>query len=94
VSRSVQKDYETIRERQAREQEPGPVVCPICEVDHRTAMADLSHGIIRLLLHAQERMPWMGFPISGDNVARQRAGITGPSILFSTHWDENDPDDE
>lgn len=69
----------------------GGAVCEVCGVDHRTAMADLSHGIIRILEHAIERMPWMGFPISGDNIARQRAGINGPSLLFSTHWDENDP---
>lgn len=62
--------------------------CEVCGVDHSWGMADLSHGIIRLLLHAQERMDWMEFPISGDNIARQRKGINGPSLLYSAHWDE------
>jgi hypothetical protein len=46
-------------------------------------MADLSHGIIRLMLHAQERITWMEWPINGDMIARQRAGILNDSLLFS-----------
>lgn len=67
-----------------------PVICDVCNVDHNTAMADLSHGIIRLLNHALELMPWLEFPISGDNLTRQHTGINSPSLLFSVHWDEND----
>lgn len=62
--------------------------CGVCGVDHNWASADLSHGIIRLLLHTQERTDWMEFPISGDNIARQRAGLASDSLLFSTYWDE------
>lgn len=62
------------------------IACPVCGVNHSTTMADLSHGIIRLIEHAQERMPWMEFPISGDHIARQRAGTTGPGLLHSTDW--------
>lgn len=58
--------------------------CEVCEVDHSTTMADLSHGIIRLLLHAQERITWMEWPVNGDMIARQRAGIVNNSLLFST----------
>jgi hypothetical protein len=79
-----------VREAQARAQEPATPICEVCEVDHNTTMADLSHGIIRLLEHARERIDWMDVPISGDNIARQRAGITGPSLLFSTYWEEED----
>lgn len=67
--------------------------CPICEVDHSTTMADLSHGIVRLIEHARERFPWMDFPISGDNIARQRAGISGTSLLFSADWDSEEEDE-
>ncbi|MFB9403603.1 hypothetical protein [Pseudarthrobacter polychromogenes] len=28
-------------------------------------------------------MTWMEWPINGDMIARQRAGILGPSLLFS-----------
>lgn len=66
-----------------------PNLCPICEVDHAWAMADLSHGIIRLMQHAQDRTDWMEFPINGDMVARQRAGILGKSLAFSSA----DPED-
>lgn len=58
-------------------------ICEECGVDHSTTHADLSHGIIRLLLHAQERITWMEWPINGDMIARQRAGILGPALLFS-----------
>ena len=61
-------------------------ICEVCEVDHDTTWADLSHGVIRLIEHAQERITWMETPISGDNIARQRAGINGPSLLHSTDW--------
>lgn len=66
-------------------------VCQECGVDHHYGAADLSHGIIRLIEHAQERMPWMETPINGDMVARQRAGILGPALLFS-HTDPEDID--
>ena len=58
-------------------------ICDVCEVDHSTTWADLSHGIIRLMLHQQERITWMEWPINGDMIARQRAGILGPSLLHS-----------
>lgn len=58
-------------------------ICDICGVDHSTTHADLSHGIIRLLIHAQERITWMEWPINGDMIARQRAGILGPALLYS-----------
>ena len=64
-------------------------ICDVCEVDHSTTMANLSHGNIRLMLHAQERMDWMEYPINGDMIARQRAGIVGKSLLHST----TDPED-
>lgn len=64
-------------------------ICDVCEVDHSTTMANLSHGIIRLMLHAQERMDWLEYPINGDMVARQRAGTVGKSLLFSSA----DPED-
>jgi hypothetical protein len=64
-------------------------VCPECGVDHAYGMADLSHGIIRLIEHAQERFDWMETPINGDMVARQRAGIVGPALLYSSA----DPED-
>ncbi|KUM34574.1 hypothetical protein [Arthrobacter sp. EpRS71] len=64
-------------------------ICDVCEVDHSTTMADLSHGIIRLMQHAQERMTWMEYPVNGDMIARQRAGIVGKSLLYST----TDPED-
>ena len=57
--------------------------CEVCGVDHSTTWADLSHGIVRLMIHAQERITWMEWPINGDMIARQRAGILGPSLLFS-----------
>ncbi len=67
-----------------------PNLCPICEVDHDWAMANLSHGIIRLMLHAWDRgLTWMEWPVNGDMIARQRAGIVGKSLLFSTA----DPED-
>jgi hypothetical protein len=66
------------------------MVCEVCEIDHAKGWANLSHGIIRLMVHAQERIDWMEFPISGDQIARQRAGITGSSLLHSTYWDEDD----
>ena len=65
-------------------------VCEVCEVDHSTTMADMSHGIIRLIQHDQELRPWSEWPISGDNIARQRAGIKPDSLLFSVYWDEED----
>lgn len=58
-------------------------VCEVCGVDHSTTMADLSHGNVSLMLHAQERITWMEWPINGDMIARQRKGILGPSLLFS-----------
>jgi uncharacterized protein YlaI len=64
-------------------------VCDVCGVDHATTWADLSHGIIRLMLHAQERITWQEWPINGDMIARQRKGILGPALLFS--W--ADPED-
>jgi len=64
-------------------------ICDVCEVDHSTTMANLSHGIIRLMQHAQERMDWMEYPVNGDMIARQRAGIVGKSLLYSTA----DPED-
>lgn len=64
-------------------------ICEVCEVDHSTTMADLSHGIIRLMRHAQERMTWMEYPVNGDMIARQSAGIVGKSLLYST----TDPED-
>lgn len=64
-------------------------ICDVCEVDHSTTMADLSHGIIRLMVHAQERMTWMEYPINGDMIARQRAGIVGRSLAYSSA----DPED-
>ncbi|WNT44942.1 hypothetical protein SEA_ABBYDAISY_47 [Arthrobacter phage AbbyDaisy] len=64
-------------------------ICDICGVDHATTWADLSHGIIRLMLHAQERITWQEWPINGDMIARQRKGILGPALLFS--W--ADPED-
>jgi hypothetical protein len=63
--------------------------CDVCGVDHATTWADLSHGIIRLMLHAQERITWQEWPINGDMIARQRKGILGPALLFS--W--ADPED-
>lgn len=47
-------------------------------------MADLSHATIGLMLHAIERFSWMEYPINGDMIARQRAGILNTSLLFST----------
>lgn len=67
-----------------------PNLCAVCGVDHEWSMADLSHGIIRLIEHATELRPWADYPISGDNIARQRAGITGPSLLGSMYWEEED----
>jgi hypothetical protein len=64
-------------------------ICDVCGVDHATTWADLSHGIIRLMLHTQERTTWQEWPINGDMIARQRKGILGPSLLFS--W--ADPED-
>jgi hypothetical protein len=81
VSRSVRTDYEALRKHD---------LCEVCGVDHATSMADLSHGIIRLIEHSQERFDWQEWPISGDHIARQRAGITGPSLLHSLYWDEED----
>lgn len=69
-----------------------PNICPECGVDHEWAMADLSHGIIRLIEHDRELRPWSEFPISGDNIARQRSGLGSPSLLGSMHWDEEDGD--
>jgi hypothetical protein len=69
------------------------VICDVCGVDHATTWADLSHGTIRLIQHAQERMDWMEYPVNGDMIARQRAGILGPGLIFSTtdpeeiNWD-------
>jgi hypothetical protein len=57
-------------------------------MDHAKGWPDLSHGIIRVMQHQQERVDWMDFPISGDQIARQRAGINGPSLLHSVYWDE------
>lgn len=62
-----------------------PNPCDICGVDHRWNMADLSHGIIRLLLHAQERAPWHEFPANGDMIARQRNGMVSNALLFTIH---------
>lgn len=61
-----------------------PELCTTCGVDHRWTMADLSHANIALMLHAQERFTWMEYPINGDMIARQRAGILNTSLLFST----------
>jgi hypothetical protein len=58
-------------------------ICEECGVDHATTWADLSHGIIRLMVHQQERITWMEWPINGDMIARQRAGILGPALLYS-----------
>jgi hypothetical protein len=80
---------EDLREAQARAQEALVSVCEVCGVDHTTGSADLSHGIIRLMQHAQDRTDWMEFPINGDMIARQRAGILNTSLLFSTA----DPED-
>jgi hypothetical protein len=66
-----------------------PNLCEVCGVDHNWVWADLSHGIIRLMVHAQERITWMEWLISGDMIARQRAGILGKSLAFST----TDPQD-
>lgn len=69
------------------------MICETCGVDHATTWADLSHGIIRLIIHAQERIDWMETPINGDMIARQRAGILGPALLYSSadpeeiNWD-------
>lgn len=58
--------------------------CEICGVDHSWSMADLSHGIIRLMLHAWDRgLTWMEWPINGDMIARQRAGLLGNGLIFS-----------
>jgi len=58
--------------------------CEVCGVDHSTTMADLSHGIIRLMLHAWDRgLTWMEWPINGDMIARQRAGDLGPGLIYS-----------
>jgi hypothetical protein len=62
-------------------------ICTICGVDHMWAWADLSHGNIHLIIHAQERSDWMaerGSPVNGDMIARQRAGILPMGFLFST----------
>jgi hypothetical protein len=59
------------------------MICDICGVDHSTTWADLSHGNIFLMLHAQERITWMEWPINGDMIARQRAGMLDESLLFS-----------
>jgi hypothetical protein len=55
-------------------------------VDHETTHADLSHGIIRLINHAQERWPWEEWPISGDRIAAQRAGRLSKSLIGSIDW--------
>lgn len=65
-----------------------PNLCPVCEVDHRTTSADLSHGLVYLLIHSTERFDWMEHPINGDHVALQRAGILPPSMLWSTDWEQ------
>ena len=67
-------------------------ICPVCEVDHSKARANLSHGIIRLIEHARERFG-SEYPISGDNIARQRAEISGPSLLQSTDWQAREEDE-
>jgi hypothetical protein len=60
------------------------MICEVCGVDHDLGMADLSHGIICLLHHARERIDWLEFPCNGDMIARQRAGIVGPALVFTT----------
>lgn len=66
----------------------GAVKCDVCGVDHETTMADLSHGIIRLIHHAQEARPWneCEWPISGDRIALQRAGRLSKSLIGSVDW--------
>ena len=62
--------------------------CDVCGVDHATTMADVSHGIIRLMAHSRELRPWEEWPISGDRIAHQRAGALPKSLLFSVDWGE------
>lgn len=62
------------------------MICETCGVDHETTWADLSHGIIRLILHSHERVPWEEWPISGDRVALQRAGRLSPALIGSVDW--------
>jgi hypothetical protein len=64
------------------------VKCEECGVDHATTHADLSHGIIRLIMHAQEIRPWNEeeWPISGDRIALQRAGRLSPALIGSIDW--------
>lgn len=68
-----------------------PDICQECGVDHRWELPDLSHGIIRLILHVRKDMGiwWMEFPANGDMIARQRSGLIGKSLLNST----SDPDE-
>ena len=64
--------------------------CQTCGVDHEWGEADLSSGIIRLIQHSQERMTWAEWPISGDAIARQRAGINPASLIHSVYWAEEE----
>ena len=61
-------------------------ICDVCEVDHSRSMADLSHGIIHLIEHAQQRFPWQEWPISGDHIARARAGSYPASLADVSDW--------
>lgn len=62
------------------------MICNTCGVDHTTTHADLSHGIIRLIQHAQERAPWDEWPISGDRIVLQRAGRLSKGLIGSIDW--------
>lgn len=64
------------------------MICDDCGVDHRVAHADLSHGNVHLIRHAQEHIDWLEHPISGDHVALQRAGHLPPSLLWSVDWQQ------
>ncbi|UGL61936.1 hypothetical protein SEA_EASTWEST_53 [Arthrobacter phage EastWest] len=60
------------------------MICDICGVNHKTTHADLSHGIIRLLMHSQELRDWEEWPISGDKIALLEDGKT--SLLHLVDW--------
>lgn len=63
-------------------------ICEVCEVDHATTWPDLSHGKIYLLRHDHERIEWQEWPISGDQVALQRAGTLAPALIWSVDWQQ------
>lgn len=73
------------RVRGALEAKPS-LICDVCEADHARSMADLSHGIIRLIEHSQQRFPWQQWPTSGDHIARTRAGNYPASLAGLTDW--------